>query len=52
MVTESDLKGMSHEDLIELAVQKDAMVRSLEAKIQEMTQENESKIAKNEEEES
>ena len=49
MVTESDLKGMSQEDLVDLAMQKDAMVRSLEAKIKEMSQENESKINKDSE---
>ena len=49
MVTESDLKGMSQDDLIDLAMQKDAMVRSLEAKIKEMSQENESKINKDSE---
>ena len=37
MVTESELKGMSQDDLIDLAMQKDSMVRSLEAKIKEMT---------------
>ena len=51
MVTESDLKGMSQDDLIDLAMQKDAMVRSLEAKIKEMSQENESKINKDSESE-
>jgi len=49
MVTESDLKGMSQDDLIDLAMQKDAMVRSLEAKIKEMSQENEAKINKDSE---
>ncbi len=49
MVTESDLRGMSHDDLIDLAMQKDAMVRSLEAKIKEMSQENEAKINKDSE---
>tara|TARA_R100001443_G_scaffold4958_2_gene13621 strand:- start:3027 stop:5027 length:2001 start_codon:yes stop_codon:yes gene_type:complete len=49
MVTESDLKGMSQEDLIDLAMQKDSMVRSLEAKIKEMSQENEAKINKDSE---
>ena len=49
MVTESDLKGMSQEDLVDLAMQKDAMVQSLEAKIKEMSQENESKINKDSE---
>jgi len=51
MVTESDLKGMSQEDLVDLAMQKDAMVRSLEAKIKEMSQENEAKINKDSESE-
>ena len=49
MVTESDLKGMSQDDLIDLAMQKDAMVQSLEAKIKEMSQENEAKINKDSE---
>ena len=49
MVTESDLKGMSQEALVDLAMQKDAMVRSLEAKIKEMTEESESKINKDSE---
>ena len=49
MVNESDLRGMSHDDLIDLAIQKDAMVRSLEAKIKEMSQENEAKINKDSE---
>ena len=46
MKTESDLQGMSHDDLVDFAIQKDAMVRSLEAKIKEMSEENESKINK------
>jgi hypothetical protein len=49
MVNESDLRGMSHDDLIDLAMEKDAMVRSLEAKIKEMSQENEAKINKDSE---
>ena len=49
MVTESELSGMSQEELIELALAKDSMIKSLEAKIEEMTQENEAAITQDSE---
>jgi len=49
MVTESELSGMSQEELVELALAKDSMIKSLEAKIEEMTQENEAAITQDSE---